>query len=118
MSRDTSMNTSDTACDASPLQIEATTSDHAIWITVRGEADIANHEQLQAALAAIDFDGTREVHLRLSDLTFCDVQALGHLVNFGSEVRRTGRDLAVHDANRLVQKVTRLIGADDVLRFE
>lgn len=112
------MTTSDAFGAPGPLHVETTTRDHATWITIRGEADVSNHELLQAALAAIKFNGIREVHLQLSELRFCDVRALSQLLMFGRGVRQSGRDVAVHDANHVIQTVAQLVGADGILRFE
>jgi hypothetical protein len=39
------------------LDIETTTRIDGVWIHIRGETDLSPHEQLVAALAAVDLDG-------------------------------------------------------------
>lgn len=116
-SRETSVNLLDAFGTPLPLHIETTTSDHATWITIGGEADASNHEQLQAELGAVDRDHTRDVHIRLADLRFCDARALSHLVVFAGEVRRNGGVVSVYEATPLVRKVTKVIDRERVLRL-
>lgn len=99
------------------LQIETVADDHAVSVSIGGEVDVSNHEQLGAALAAIPHDGPAVVHLRLADLTFCDLHCLRQLVGFARRVRDTGRQVLVHDANGSILRVAQLLGADDDLGF-
>ena len=46
---------------ATVLDIETTTRIDGVWIHIRGETDLAPHEQLVAALAAVDLDGMQVV---------------------------------------------------------
>ncbi len=116
-SRETSVNLIYAFGTPVPLNIETTTRDHATWITIGGEVDTSNHEQLQAELVAVDRDGTKDVHIQLADLRFCDARALSHLILFADEVRRDGGTVSVYDAAPLIRKVTRLIDNERVLRL-
>ena len=111
------MNNLDGAEIPSWLSVEITTADHATWITLVGAAETSNLEHLQDALGDIALDGTREVHLCLSELHFCDVRALRQLFVLAVEVRRTGREVVVHDASHTIRKMIRLIDVDEVLRL-
>jgi anti-anti-sigma factor len=100
------------------LEVEARTSDQATWITLRGEADVSNHQQLEAALSAVEVDGADRVYLQLSELGFCDVGTLCRLLNFAQEVSANHCDVVAVEANPLVQLMTRLLAVDEELRFE
>lgn len=112
------MNLAHIAATPSLLEIETHHVDHAMWITFRGEADLSNHQQIEAALSAVELAGVSRVNLRLSDLRSCDVRTLCRLLNFALEVRQSQCDVAVVDANPLIQLMTRLLEVDEELRFE
>ena len=112
------MNLAHTTACPSLLEIETHSSDHAMWITLRGEADLSNHQKVEAALSSIELAGVNRVNLRLSDLTFCDVKTLCRLLNFALEARESHCDVAVVDANPLIELMTRLLEVDEELRFE
>ena len=111
------MNPCNAAGTPSPLQIHKCTNDHATWVTITGEADLSNHHLLEAELVAIDLDGTKDVHLWLANLFFCDVHALCDLLAFATEVRQDGGVVVLHDADPTVQKLTRILAADHLVTF-
>lgn len=100
------------------LEVETDISEQATMITIRGEADVSNHHRLAAALAEVDLTRAGQVNLQLSELDSCDVRTLCRLLNFALEARDHHCDVAVVDANPLVQLMTRLLEVDGELRFE
>lgn len=94
------------------LVVQVSPVDNALWVEVRGMADVASHDLLQDALSQIPLNGRDAVHMRLSWLTFCDTRALCHLVAFASEVRRRGQPMATHGASRTLRKMSAILGAD------
>jgi anti-anti-sigma regulatory factor len=82
------------------LRVETTNDDDATWIVLHGEADIANIDQLDAALTQVQLDGREAVRMDASDLRFFDVAALDRLALFAHEVRRSGRDFSACGATR------------------
>jgi anti-anti-sigma factor len=100
-----------------PLHIETTTRENALWVHLRGEADLGNHERLHSGLTKLKLDGAEAVHLVLTDFTFCDVPAFRHLVDFAGRVRAAGRELSAHDASPTIQKVARLLNVANELHF-
>lgn len=99
------------------LNIETTSREDGLWVHVRGEADLGNHEVLQIGLTRVELDGANAVHLGLSDLTFCDLSAFRHLVTFAIRVRGAGRDLSAHGACPTIRKVARLLDVSQELHF-
>lgn len=104
-------------CVTPPLDIETIARQNALWIHLRGEADLGNHERLHSGLTQVELDGARAVHLVLTDFTFCDVPAFRHLVDFAGRVRAAGRELSAHGACPTIRKVARLLNVDDELHF-
>lgn len=109
-------------CEAPPIDIEVdvgttTCCDHALWIRLRGEADLANHEQLQLGLARVRLDEADAVHLELTDLTFCDLYAFRHLVSFAIRVQDRGQEFSVHGACPTLKKIATLLNVTQHLRF-
>ncbi len=111
------MNDSAGRFETPPLDIETTASENTLWVHLRGEADLGNHEQLHAELTHVELDGADAVHLVLDDLTFCDLCALRHLVAFAAQVRAAGRKLSAHGACPTIQKVARLLNVAHELHF-
>lgn len=99
------------------LDVETTTSQNALWIHVRGEADLGNHEVLHARLGQVRLDQAKAVHLVLSELTFIDVCAFRHLVAFATRVRSAGRELSAHGACPTLKKIARLLNVSQELHF-
>jgi len=102
---------------APPLHIETTTRENTVWVHLRGEADLGNHEQLRSGLTQVRLNGADAVHLVLSELTFCDLCALRHLVAFAGRVRNAGRQLSAHGACPTIKKVARLVNVAHELHF-
>ena len=103
--------------EAPALAIETTSRDDGLWVHLRGEADLGNHEMLRSGLTGVELAGAGAVHLGLSDLTFCDLSAFRHLVAFAIRVRDTGRDLSAHGACPTIRKVARLLNVSQELNF-
>jgi anti-anti-sigma factor len=100
-----------------PLHIETTKRENTVLVHLRGEADLGNHEQLRSGLLQVRLDGADAVHLMLSELTFCDLCALRHLVAFAGRVREAGRQLSAHGARPTIKKVAGLVNVAHELHF-
>lgn len=97
------------------LVVETASSEIAARITLRGEADAANLEQLQAALSSIELDGQKVVHIDMSDLVFIDVPALRQLTLFAMQMRQDGHDVTTRGGHPLVHDVARILNVRDEL---
>jgi len=100
-----------------PLGIETTARENALWVELRGEADLGNHEQLLAGLTRVRLDGADAVHLVLTELTFCDLSAHRHIIAFATRVRAAGRELSAHGASPTIKKLAGLLNVAGVLHF-
>lgn len=97
------------------LDLESVSDGHATRITLTGEADLASARALEAALAAIELDGTQQVDLDISDLRFLDIAALRELTVFARQLREKGYAIATHGAQPMVEQLVRLAGVYDDL---
>lgn len=92
------------------LRVETITRESAAWVIIHGEADLANLEHLEDALARVELNDAKWVHLHVSDLDFIDVATLSRLTAFAQWVRQTGRDIATCGARPMLQKMARILG--------
>lgn len=103
--------------EAPSLDVETIARENALWVEVRGEADLGNHEQLLAGLTRVKLDGADAVHLVLTELTFCDLCAYRHIISFATRVRAAGRELSAHGASPTIKKIAGLLNVAGVLHF-
>jgi anti-anti-sigma factor len=99
--------------DIPDVGIVTVVRENALWVSIRGEVDLSNHTRLGAGLANVALDGAHVVHLRLSELTFCDLHGVRHLLAFAERVRGTGGEISIHGASRTVQMMTSALGSWD-----
>lgn len=99
------------------LVVETIREQNSLWVCLRGEADLGNHQRLQRELAGIDLDGAASVHLVLNELSFCDLYALRHLLTFATRVRAAGREFDARGACATLKKVATLLQVTEELHF-
>jgi anti-anti-sigma factor len=99
--------------DDKRLRVETMNNEDGARIIIHGEVDIANVEHFEAALASIQLDGTRSVHIDASNLDFFDVAALRQLADFVRRVKQTGRDISLKGAQPLLHEVARALKVHD-----
>ena len=95
--------------DTAPLTVTATSSQGVVWIVVRGEVDLANHQQLRTTLAALELGRASLVYLDLRLLRFCDSKGCGILVRFQKQATAAGHDVRLHRARPIVRKIMSLL---------
>jgi anti-anti-sigma factor len=98
-----------------PLDVVAVTQDHTVRISIRGEADIATIAQLRNTLAQVGLDAVRQVHVDLSEFTFCDAQSMRELASFVDHARQTGHGISVHNTRPVVRRLSTLMRLDQNL---
>lgn len=101
--------------DETRLRVETINNEEAARIIIHGEADIANVEHLKVALAGIQLDGAKSVHIDVSELEFFDVAALRQLAAFARRVKQTGSDIALQGAQPLLYEVASTLRIHDEL---
>jgi len=94
---------------SAPLNIRVTATTCAVWIAVRGELDLSNHDQLAQVLAGLSLAGISQVHLQLSNLSFCDVAGMRHLLTFIRRADSRGRQVAAYGASRSLRRLCHLM---------
>jgi anti-anti-sigma factor len=95
--------------DPAPLSISITTTAYAVWVAISGELDSSNHHHLEHALAGLCLAGVGHVHLRLSDLRFCDVAGMRQLLSFTRRTQLTGRRVSTHGTSRNLRRLCHLM---------
>jgi anti-anti-sigma factor len=100
------------------LRVETVHEALATRIILIGEADIANVDALEAALAGVCLAGASQVQLQVSELAFADVATLRLLMAFARQTRRSGRQVVTLGAKPVLEKVARILGADADLGLE
>jgi anti-sigma B factor antagonist len=85
-------------------------SSDVLTVRVRGEIDIATHEELSASLEALDLTPYAAVHLHLEGLDFCDSTGVRQLLSFADKARSEGRDVELHGAGRQLSRLLALVG--------
>lgn len=110
-----------TPFDAPPIDVEldVQSTDHRneLWVRLRGEADLANHEKLRQLLSRAELVPADAVHLVLTELTFCDLCAFRHLVGFAAQVQAKGREFFSHGAAPTLKKIASLLNVTQQLHF-
>jgi anti-sigma B factor antagonist len=94
---------------SAPLSIRVTATTYAVWIAVSGELDLSNHDQLAQAFAGLSLAGTSHVYLQLSNLSFCDVAGMRHLLAFIRRAELRGRQVSAHGASRSLRRLCHLM---------
>jgi anti-anti-sigma factor len=97
------------------LHVKTAHSETGAWIVIQGEADAANLDELEAALASIELDGQKAVNLDLSELSFIDVAALRQLTSFAMRMRQSGHDVTTSGAQPLILEVASALKVQDTL---
>jgi anti-anti-sigma factor len=97
------------------LSIETRREDGLVTLVLRGEADIASLDRLEATLAQVRIDGARAVHVDLTELEFADVATLRHLMRFAQRARAKGHQVTTGGARPVLRKVAVLLGGEDTL---
>jgi len=88
-----------------------------VCLRPEGELDVATVEQLRARLEVLD-RGRKTVRLDLGGLTFLATMGLGLLIDASTRARAHGQRLTFYHGTPEVERVLRLSGADQYLRFE
>ncbi|MGZ4493859.1 MAG: STAS domain-containing protein [Nocardioides sp.] len=100
---------------APELHVTTLVAENELLVVLRGEADLTNHLDLRSSLAEVELTGADAVHLELSGLAFCDLEAFRQLLAFAIHVRSTGRQVCVHGASSTIKKVAHFLQASDVM---
>jgi anti-anti-sigma regulatory factor len=97
------------------LGIETRSENGLVTITLRGEADFATVERLEATLEQVELAGDRAVHVDLTELDFADVAILRQLMLFAQRARGRGHQVTTGGARPVLRKIAGLLGGEDTL---
>ncbi|MDG4781140.1 STAS domain-containing protein [Micromonospora sp. WMMD961] len=89
-----------------------------VWLRLAGELDLSTAPQLTAAIEELTAAGETRLLLDLTDLTFCDSTGMAVFVRGDNQAAADGGWLRLTGANGRVERVLRVTGLADVLRYE
>ncbi|MEU4402018.1 STAS domain-containing protein [Micromonospora orduensis] len=87
-------------------------------LQLAGELDLSTAPELTAAIDRLTEAGESRVLLDLSDLTFCDSTGMAVFVRGDNRAAAEGGWLRLTGAHGRVERVLRVTGLADVLRYE
>ncbi|MEO3770284.1 STAS domain-containing protein [Micromonospora sp. B9E7] len=87
-------------------------------LRLTGELDLSTAPQLTAAIEELTAAGETRVLLDLTDLTFCDSTGMAVFVRGDNQAAAEGGWLRLTGANGRVERVLRVTGLADLLRYE
>ncbi|MGC4813030.1 STAS domain-containing protein [Micromonospora sp. DT228] len=87
-------------------------------LRLAGELDMSTSPELSAAIDRLIAAGESRVLLDLADLTFCDSTGMAVFVRGDNQAAVDGGWLRLVGANGRVERVLRMTGLADVLRYE
>lgn len=100
--------------DVSPLHLRvvAMLTARALVISIDGEVDVSNADELGRVLSRISFEEAESVTVDLRGLTFSDSAGCHELARLERAVRRTGRRTAILGASPVIAKVMTVLWPD------
>ncbi|WFE99069.1 STAS domain-containing protein [Micromonospora sp. WMMD964] len=87
-------------------------------LRLAGELDLSTAPLLTAAIEELTAAGETRLLLDLTDLTFCDSTGMAVFVRGDNQVAADGGWLRLTGASGRVERVLRVTGLADVLRYE
>ncbi len=97
------------------LGIDTAVNGSAVWISIRGEADISTLERLDDALEHTGLNGARSIHLDLSELDFADAATIRRLTVFAIRAKQTGHDIHTCGVSPTFRMAALVLGVRDQL---
>jgi anti-anti-sigma factor len=89
-----------------------------VVVSVRGEIDIANADQVQAALVEALTTSTGQVVADFAGVSFLDSQCMAALIRVHKRCDPDSRRLTIRSPQSHARRVFELTGLDQVLRIE
>ncbi|MET7670371.1 STAS domain-containing protein [Micromonospora luteifusca] len=87
-------------------------------LRLTGELDLSTASELSAAIDGLTAAGQTRVLLDLAGLTFCDSTGMAVFVRGDNQAAAVGGWLRLTGANGRVERVLRVTGLAEVLRYE
>jgi anti-sigma B factor antagonist len=100
-----------------PFRCETGRADDTDWVRPVGELDLDTEPQLEEAIAAIRVQGAPRLVLDLRELTFMDSTGLRLVIRWDTAASEQGFEFAIVRGPDVVQRVIRLTGMEDQLKF-
>jgi anti-sigma B factor antagonist len=109
-----------TGADLNPedLEIQVTSTDGEVVVSVRGEIDMATAPSLWKELTELIPDVQKRLVIDLADTRFIDSTGMGVFVKAFERLQHDGAELVLKSPNNSARKVLNLTGLDKVLIVE
>ncbi|MFD6567956.1 STAS domain-containing protein [Micromonospora profundi] len=89
-----------------------------VYLRLAGELDMSTAGELTATIDRLAADGERRMLLDLTDLTFCDSTGMAVFVRGDNRAAADGGWLRLTGATGAVERVLRVTGLAEVLRYQ
>ncbi|MEH1030126.1 MULTISPECIES: STAS domain-containing protein [Micromonospora] len=89
-----------------------------VYLRLAGELDMSTAGELTATIDRLAADGERRMLLDLTDLTFCDSTGMAVFVRGDNRAAADGGWLRLTGATGRVDRVLRVTGLAEVLRYQ
>ena len=89
-----------------------------VYLRLAGELDMSTAGELTATIDRLAADGERRMLLDLTDLTFCDSTGMAVFVRGDNRAAAVGGWLRLTGATGRVDRVLRVTGLAEVLRYQ
>ncbi|UXR71161.1 MULTISPECIES: anti-sigma factor antagonist [unclassified Staphylococcus] len=97
------------------LNIETNTYDDYYEVIVAGELDVATVPELEAVLLPMRQEGTHDIHVNLTDLTYMDSTGLGLFVGTLKALNQNDRALYILGVNDRIKRLFDITGLADLM---
>jgi anti-sigma B factor antagonist len=100
------------------FEVQVTSTDGEVVVSVRGEIDMATAPSLWKELTELIPDVQKRLVIDLADTRFIDSTGMGVFVKAFKRLRHGGAELVLKSPNNSARKVLNLTGLDRVLTIE
>lgn len=102
---------------ATPLVVVATAARGGIRVSIYGEIDRTNRDELATALSKVHLDEAATVDIHLAYVGFCDSEGLHLMVQFLRSAAASGCKTSFRDASPAIRRTARILRLDKGVRF-
>lgn len=99
------------------IKIEVKEAQEVFFVKVGGELDIYTVPELKKVFNPVVSEGSHNLHVDLSDLTYMDSTGLGLFVGTLKDLNQFNNELRISGANDRVMKLFEITGLSDLIQI-
>ena len=99
------------------IKIEVREQPQVFYVQVGGELDIYTAPELKKVLSPIVSEGTHNLHVDLTNLTYMDSTGLGLFVGTLKDLNKYNKELRISGANERIMKLFEITGLYDLIHI-